>query len=179
MAKSQSELDIAFQQMEEDFAFTKEARRELIAKLRAEANKLTFSQEDKAMVIQAKVSILKTLDDVLKSDSDLALQKLKAKLARKDSETNGVVGSTIVAMLKSMRVNEEGLTTGDKTTDPTKDAMAAVTDRVNDLLRDGDSKTKQALDISEGETQECTDKPSSEIPIKDLKPLKEKDEDEV
>ena len=172
-----SELDAAFKELEEDFGYAKEARREVIKNLRVEAAKIKFSEFDKATVTMAKVSILKTLDDILKSDSDLTLQKLKMKLARKDSETNGLVGQTIAAMLKNMRVND-GLGQ-DPSKDPTEGAMEELAERAKALETTGDEKTKKALAISDGETQECGGLPTTSAPVANLKPLKTDDEDEL
>ena len=172
-----SELDSAFQELEQDFGYAKEVRREIINNLRVEAAKVRIEPTDKAMMVTAKMSIIKTLDDMLKSDSALTLDKLKMKLARKDSETNGLVGQTIAAMLKNMRVND-GLGQ-DQSKDPTEGAMEELTERAKALETTGDEKTKKALAISDGETQECGGLPTTSAPVANLKPLKTDDEDEL
>lgn len=165
-----SELDQAFKELEEDFGFAKESRREVIRNLRSQAASVKVSEYDKATTIMAKMTIVKTFDDLLKSDSDLTLQKLKMKLARKDSEMNGAVGQTIVAMLKNMRVNES---LDNKGVDPTVDAQKELDARMEQLSREGDEKTKKALTISEGELQESGGLPTTETPVTKLKPLKQ------
>ena len=171
-----SELDIAFKELEEDFAFAKEARREVINNLRSQAAKVKVSEYDKPLMVTAKMAIIKTFDDMLKSDSDLTLQKLKMKLARKDSETNGMIGATIAAMLKNMRVNE-GSESQPK--DPTEGAMEAITERAKELVSNGDDKIKKALSISDGETQECGGLPNTGGTVAPkLKPLKSDDDEE-
>lgn len=165
-----SELDQAFKELEEDFGYAKEARREVIRNLRSQAASVKVSEYDKSTTIIAKMTIIKTFDDLLKSDSDLTLQKLKMKLARKDSEMNGAVGQTIVAMLKNMRVNES---LDNNVADPTVDAQKELSARMEKLSREGDEKTKKALSISEGEIQETGGLPTTETPVAKLKPLKQ------
>ena len=173
---SNNELDQAFQELEADFGYAKEVRRELIDNLRVQAAKIKISEYDKPMMITAKMTVVKTLDDMLKSDSSLTLDKLKMKLARKDSETNGAIGATIAAMLKSMRINED-VGGGSTPKDPTEGAMDAITERAEQISKEGDAKTKKALIITDGETTECNGLPSSEVPVTKLKPLKEDDEE--
>ena len=170
-----NELDQAFAELEQDFGFAKEVRREIINNLRAEAAKVKISEYDKPMMIQAKMTVIKTLDDVLKSDSTLTLDKLKMKLARKDSESNGLVGQTIAAMLKNMRVND-GL--DQPASDPTAGAMEELSERAKKLETEGDTKTKKALEITDGETQECGGLPTTSAPVTKLKPIKLDEEDE-
>ena len=175
---SQSEFDKAFQEMEEDFSYSKKARRELIENLRDQACKIKFSEYDKASVTLAKVAIVNAFDGLLKSDENLSLQKIKMKLARKDSETNGLVGQTIAAMLKSIRVNEMS-DTGASKTDPTEGAMEAITQRAEELVKTGDKKTIKALTVSDGETTECGGaSPTTSVPVSKLKPLKQDDSEE-
>jgi len=176
MANS-SELDQAFKELEEDFGFSKEARREVIRNLRSQAASVKISEYDKATTIMAKMSIVKTFDDLLKSDSDLTLQKLKMKLARKDSETNGLVGQTIASMLKSIRVSDT--LNAQAKVDPTEGAMDAIKQRAEELLKSGDKKTAKALTVTEGETTDCGGAgPTTSTPVAKLKPLKMETEEE-
>ena len=170
-----NELDQAFAELEQDFGFAKEVRREIINNLRTQAAKVKITEYDKPMMVTAKMTIIKTLDDVLKSDSALTLDKLKMKLARKDSETNGMIGQTIASMLKNMRVNDGLDQDGDK--DPTTGAMDALTERAKKLSEEGDVKTKKALAISDGETQECGGLPTTSAPVTKLKPIKLDDDE--
>lgn len=173
-----SELDAAFEELETEFGGNREIRKELIANLRKVAAdpSMTIGPYDKAMVVQSKLMIFKTLDDLLKSSENLTVTKLKMKLARKDSETNGAIGATIAAMLKSMRINED-VGGGSTPKDPTEGAMDAITERAEQISKEGDAKTKKALTITDGETTECNGLPSSEVPVTKLKPLKEDDEE--
>lgn len=170
-----SELDQAFKELEEDFGFSKEARREVIRNLRSQAASVKISEYDKATTIMAKMSIVKTFDDLLKSDSDLTLQKLKMKLARKDSETNGMVGQTIAALLKNIRVSDTG---ANANKDPTEGAQEAIEERAAKLLEEGDAKVKKALSISEGETTDCGGtSPTTSAPVTKLKPIQESEDE--
>jgi len=170
-----SELDKAFAELEADFGYAKEARREVINNLRQEAAKVKISEYDKSSMIMAKMTIISTFDSMLKSDSDLTLQKLKMKLARKDSETNGMVGATIASLLKNIRVSDAAANNGK---DPTEGTQAAIEERAAKLLEEGDDKTKKALSISEGETTDCGGaSPTTSAPVTKLRPIKESEEE--
>ena len=176
MANS-SELDQAFKELEEDFGYAKEARREVIKNLRDQAAKVKVLEFDKSSMILAKMAIISTFDSILKSDSDLTLQKLKMKLARKDSETNGMVGQTIASMLKSIRVSDT--LNAQAKVDPTEGAMDAIKQRAEELLKSGDKKTAKALTVTEGETTDCGGAgPTTSTPVAKLKPLKMETEEE-
>lgn len=109
MSDNKTSIDQAFEEVEAVFGQNRVIRHEQIQNLREAANnpEMKISPFDKAMVIQSKLMIIKTLDDLLKSDEEVSLKKLKMKLARKDSETNGMVGQTIVALLKNIRATGE------------------------------------------------------------------------
>ena len=176
MANS-SELDQAFKELEEDFGYAKEARREVIKNLRDQAAKVKVLEFDKSSMILAKMAIISTFDSILKSDSDLTLQKLKMKRTRKDSETNGMVGQTIASMLKSIRVSDT--LNAQAKVDPTEGAMDAIKQRAEELLKSGDKKTAKALTVTEGETTDCGGAgPTTSTPVAKLKPLKMETEEE-
>ena len=85
-------LDEAFKELEETCGNNRVIRREMIEQLRAQIPKVVQINEfDKALMITAKMSVIKTLDDLLKSDDEVSVRNLKLKLARKDSETNGML----------------------------------------------------------------------------------------
>ena len=100
-------IDAAFEEVNETFGSARTVRREMIEMLRKQITKCQITEFDKALMITAKMSVIKTLDDLLKSDSEISVKRLKMQLARKDSETNGAVGATIVNLIKSIRATGE------------------------------------------------------------------------
>jgi len=159
-------LDAAFDEIQETFGTTRTIRREMIDQLRSQIGMMKIDPYDKAIMIQAKLMIAKTLDDLLKSDEEVSIKKLKMQLARKDSETNGMVGATIVNLLKNIRTNGETAETNKEV-----DRAAALKEL----------KAKQEnnpdLQISEGETEACGTLPTTDSNIP-TKPDKPKEEDE-
>ena len=109
------------------------------------------------------------MDDLLKSDQDVSVKKLKMQLARKDSETNGAVGATIVNLIKSIRATGEMFPEDHGEVD----RAAALKD-----LKDKQDENPN-LKISDGELEACGSMPTTdgeEPPT--LPEKKEEDEDE-
>ena len=104
-------------------------------------------------MVEAKLMIFKTLDDLLKSNEDLSLKKLKMRLARKDSETNGMVGQTVVALLKSIRATGEQ--PGDQSSQIDHNAVMAE-------LKSKQGEHKEELKISDGELEACGTSPTTD-----------------
>lgn len=156
-------IDQAMAELDSIWAESREIRREQIKNLREVCNnpEMKISPYDKAMMIQSKLAIINTIDSLLKSDENNSLQKAKMYLARKDSETNGQVGSTIIELLKMVRVNEKNNNIGGASVDST-----AVTDeltaKVKELAEKGTDEDRQAVTISDGELQACDGGPSTE-----------------
>ena len=98
MSAPMTPIDQAMAELDSIWAESREIRREQIKNLREVCNnpEMKISPYDKAMMIQSKLAIINTIDSLLKSDENNSLQKAKMYLARKDSETNGQVGSTII-----------------------------------------------------------------------------------
>lgn len=168
--KKKTAIDEAFEEFEQTTGNNRVVRREMIESLRkALANpEMAPSPYDKAMAMQAKVAVFKTLDDLLKSEEDVSLKSLKMRLARKDSETNGMVGQTVVALLKSIRASGE-----DNGGTPKEiDRGAAISDLKK--LQEGNKE----LEITPGELEQCASTPTSDgnVPVNNDK--KEEDEEE-
>ena len=157
-----NELDRAFSEFEKEFDTSREMRRGAIEMLQKEVAKVQISEYDKPMMIQAKMMIVKTFDDMLKSNEDITLKKLKMKLARKDSETNGVVGTAIVNLLKEVRADREK---------GTESKIADLAQAAEDIAKRGEDL---GIQISAGELEECGDAPNSDAP----RPEDEKDDEE-
>lgn len=144
-------LDEAFEEVESVFSENRVIRREMINQLRKQVTKMEISEYDKPMMIQAKLMIGKTLDDLLKSDEDVSVKKLKMKLARNDSETNGMVGQTIVNLLRNIRASGEP---SDSVGKVDRDDVTAELQKI----QEGNSE----LSITDGETEECGSTPSTD-----------------
>ena len=156
-------IDAAFEEVAETFGSARTVRREMIEMLRKQIVKCEINEYDKALMISAKMSVIKTLDDLLKSDQDVSVKKLKMQLARKDSETNGAVGATIVNLIKSIRATGEMFPEDQGEVD----RAAALKD-----LKDKQDENPN-LKISDGELEACGSMPTtdSEEPL----PLPEKE----
>ena len=167
--ESTNSLDAAFKELEETCGSNRTIRREMIEQLRAQIPKVVqISEYDKALMITAKMSVIKTLDDLLKSDEDVSVRNLKLKLARKDSETNGMIGETVTRLLRSIRPD------GKMLNEPGQDInRGAVMDELKNM-----QENNPELAVSKEETEECGASPSvdSDEPIAPLK--EEKDEEE-
>lgn len=162
-------IDAAFEEVNETFGSARTVRREMIEMLRKQITKCQITEFDKALMITAKMSVIKTLDDLLKSDSEVSVKKLKMQLARKDSETNGAVGATIVNLIKSIRATGEMFPEDQGEVD----RAAALKD-----LKDKQDENPN-LKISDGELEACGSMPTTdgeEPPT--LPEKKEEDEDE-
>ena len=160
-----NEVDLAFEELEKTFGSTKTVRREMIDMLRKQIIKCEIGEFDKALMISAKMSVIKTLDDLLKSDDDAAYKKLKVQLARKDSETNGVVGAAVVNILRNIKAMGEA--NGEHKVDP-DEAMSELK-----KMQEGNEE----LTVTSGELEECGSTPTNDgIPQPTKK--KEKDEDD-
>lgn len=153
MSESKNELDIAFEEFENELGDSREIRREMISQLRNQIKICTIESGDKPFLITAKLEILKTLDGLLNSESDISLKKIKMRLARKSDESNAMVGASIVQLLKSIRTNE---TDGETTSKQELSAsMEQLTHRVEDIAKSGDEKAKKSLTINDGELEAC------------------------
>jgi len=160
--ENKTAVDVAFEELEETFGNSKTIRREIISQLRKQVSKLEISEYDKPMMIQAKLMIGKTLNDLLISDDDAAYKKLRVQLARKDSETNGVVGAAVVGILKNIRAM--GMEQGNHGVDPDES--------MKELKKLQESNPELA--ITEGELEECGTVPTADGDV----PKKKKEEDE-
>ena len=102
-------------------------------------------------MITAKLLIPKTLDDLLKSDEDISIKRLKMKLLRNSDEVNSNIGQTIVNLLKNIRVTGE----------PSDTIGSVNRDNVIEELQKKQEGNKD-LAISDGEIEECGSLPSTD-----------------
>lgn len=151
--KNKTAIDAAFEEFETTVGNNRVIRREVIDMLRKQVPKCEIYEGEKAMAIQAKMMVIKTLDDLMKSDEEVSIKKLKMKLARQDSATNGMVGQTIVAMLKSIRAS------GDL---PEKPGQEINRDAAMAELLAKQEANKEELKISDGELETCGSSPTTD-----------------
>lgn len=164
----QTDFDKTFDELNKVCEENRIVRKQMISLLSQQISKCEISSYDKPLMITAKMSVLKTLDDLLKSDEDVSVRNLKLKLARKDSETNGMIGETVTRLLKSIRPD------GKLLNEPGQDInRGAVMDELKNM-----QENNPELAVSKAETEECGASPSvdNDEPIAPLKD--EKDEEE-
>lgn len=103
--KPKSALDKAFETFETEVADCKVIRKELITQLREDARKMRVSEFDKAMMVQAKMGVISTLNGMLKDVEDSAMKSVKLQLSRTEQENNGQYSQAIVQLLKMVRAD--------------------------------------------------------------------------
>jgi len=168
--KNKTAIDAAFDEVAQVFGENRVLRREQIQNLREAANNpaMKISEFDKPMLIQSKLMIIKTLDDLLKSDEDVSVKRLKMQLSKKDSETNGMVGQTIVSLLKSIRATGDQ-PDGSNTQVDHGEVMAELLEK---------QKDNKDLSVSAGELEQCGDAPTTDGSEPPRKEEKKEDEEE-
>ena len=153
-APTKNEIDQAFDTFEEQYRENKDIRREMISQLRKQVSKVEINPEyDKPMLIQSKLMVLKTLDDIIKSDEDMNIKRLRLKLQRKNDESNGMVGAAVVSLLKELKLNatsEGNRGDGERALEDAKKQLEA---RVEQIQAEGGDAAK-AIAVSDGEILE-------------------------
>lgn len=175
---SKNELDQAFAEFEAECSQGREIRREMINQLRKQVSVCEISSYDKPMMITAKLELLKTLDSIIKSDDDMSLKRLKTKLARKDSETNGVVGTAVINLLKMIRADRKDDEKNSGHAEEIKSAQEELLKRGEELAASTDPDIAKQVTVSQGELEECGTVPTSDAPAGTLEKLKKIDEEE-
>ena len=160
-------LDQAFEELANECNENRVIRRELIGQLRTAASKMTIGEFDKPSMITAKLLIPKTLDDLLKSDEDISIKRLKMKLLRNSDEVNSNIGQTIVNLLKNIRVTGE----------PSDTIGSVNRDNVIEELQKKQEGNKD-LAISDGEIEECGSLPSTDGNEPVIKKKEKEDEED-
>lgn len=149
-----SKFDLAFEELDKEFGASREMRKQAIELLQRQLAFAEIREGDKPMMIQSRLAIVKTLDDLIKSNTDLSLQKVKMQLARREGESNGMIGDAVVELLKLARADRK---------DVRKDENPQP---IGDLKKiDAELSQKAAeldLQISEGEMEACGTAPTSD-----------------
>lgn len=151
---TKNEIDQAFDTFEEQYKENRGIRKEMISQLRKQISKVEINPEyDKPMLIQSKLMVLKTLDDIIKSDEDMNIKRLRLKLQRKNDESNGMVGAAVVSLLKELKLNatsEGNRGDGERALEDAKKQLEA---RVEQIQAEGGDAAK-AIAVSDGEILE-------------------------
>jgi len=143
--KPKSALDQAFDKFQEDTEDCRFIRKEMIEQLRKDLPKAQVCEGDKAMMIQAKMSIVTTLNGLLKDVESAAAGKVKLRLSISEQESAGQYSKSIVNLLKMISVADA----------PKADGSTVV----DDSQIQGDLEKRAAeekIEITEGEISECS-----------------------
>ena len=141
-----NKLDEAFSELEKEFDESRPIRGQMIQLLQSQLDKCKIGDCDKPMMITAKMDVIKTLNSLLQSNEDLSLKKVKMQLARREGESNGMIGDAVVELLKLARADR-------------KDVKKDDAPHVEDLKKADQELSQKAaeldLHIAEGEMEAC------------------------
>lgn len=102
-----TKIDIALDKLQETISVADVVRQGMITTLRAETDVVQLnSNQSSATVLDAKMNIFKTLDDLLKSTVHDANIGVKSLLIKQDSETNESAKNATLELLKAISVND-------------------------------------------------------------------------
>ena len=156
--KPKSALDQAFDKFQEDTEDCRFIRKEMIEQLRRDLPKAQVTDGDKAMMIQAKMSIVTTLNGLLKDVESAAAGRVKLRLSISEQESAGQYSKSIVNLLKMISVKDTPTAGGA----PQKDDV----DIQNELTKRGEDLK---IEISEGELEACKGGAPSSGSVEDTK----------
>ena len=141
--KPKSALDRAFDKFQEETEGVSFIRKEMIDQLRKDLPKAQLVEGDKAMMIQAKMSVMTTLNGLLKDVESASINRVKLRLSINEQESAGQAAKSIVQLLKLIRADDRPEGSGDTRSDA-------------DIQSELDSRAaKEKITISEGELKPC------------------------
>lgn len=141
--KPKSALDQAFDKFKEETEGVSFIRKEMIEQLRKDLPKAQLVEGDKAMMIQAKMSVMTTLNGLLKDVESASINRVKLRLSINEQESAGQAAKSIVQLLKLIRADDRPEGGGDTRSD-------------GDIQSELDSRAaKENITISEGELKPC------------------------
>ena len=103
--KPKSELEKAIDIFESETSECTIIRKELIDQLRQDCKKMRVSEFDKSTMVMAKMSMVTTLNGMLKDVEDSAMKRVKFRMTQQEQETNGQYSQAIVQLLKMVRAD--------------------------------------------------------------------------
>lgn len=143
LEKPKSALDQAFDKFKEETENVSFIRKEMIEQLRKDLPKAQLVDGDKAMMIQAKMSVMSTLNGLLKDVESASMNRVKLRLSINEQESAGQAAKSIVQLLKLIRADDRPEGEGDTRSD-------------RDIQSELDSRAvKEKIIISEGELKPC------------------------
>lgn len=141
--KPKSALDQAFDKFKEETEGVSFIRKEMIEQLRKDLPKAQLVEGDKAMMIQAKMSVVTTLNGLLKDVESASINRVKLRLSINEQESAGQAAKSIVQLLKLIRADDRPEGSGDTRSD-------------SDIQSELDNRAaKEKITISEGELKPC------------------------
>lgn len=162
--KIKSSLTLAIEKFTEEAESANVIRKELISQLREDAKKMRVDPFDKAMVIQAKMSINTTLLGALKDVEDSAAKRVKMEMSKVEQENSGQFSQQIVELLKLVRADGRDDSNPDRPTQKEEDVQLQIKARGDQLgikISDGEKEGLGQLPAEQSETPK-EDEPSAE-----------------
>lgn len=134
------DINALFTELQHRFKKTTSIRKKVIKQLMAVVDDITLTGDDKASMIEAKMGIIKTLDDILKSDENNHTGLIKTMLYRQETESNANAKDAAVAMLREINMHLVGKSTG---------AGIIAADNIDSTINDLFSKTGEVISQDE------------------------------
>ena len=149
--KPQSELEKAIDIFEQETSECTLIRKEMIDTLRQDCKKMRVSEYDKSTMVMAKMSMVTTLNGMLKDVEDSAMKRVKFRMTQQEQEANGQYSQAIVQLLKMVRADG-------------KDAIQnAPAQTEQDIQKALDQKAEELkIEITKGELETCEGLPGGE-----------------
>ena len=141
--KPKSSLTVAIEKFTEEAEAANIIRKEVITQLREDVKKMRVDPFDKAMVIQAKMSINTTLLGALKDVEDSAAKRVKMEMSKVEQESGGQFAQSIVQLLKMVRCDGQDDTNPNREVQKEEDVQKAIAERGKEL----------GITITEGEKE--------------------------
>lgn len=125
--------ELAFDEMNTALESIKDKRSVLIDQLleTARTTKIDF-ENDAPRKTEMKLSLMKTVDDLLKSQESLYTGKVKINLQKKSEETNEGIKKMAVEILRNINMNQHPNAPVSTTTNDEENLKKAFDDMVND-----------------------------------------------
>ena len=99
----QTEIMNSMEEMQREVAESNEIRTTLINKLKPVVNSMNITPgEEKPTVTDAKLNVIKTVDDILKSKETAVVTMVKTMLAKKENSDNEKANQQITEVLKQI-----------------------------------------------------------------------------
>lgn len=149
--KPKSVLEQAIDKFEKEVADCSVIRKDMIAQLHADCKKMRVSEYDKAMMITAKMSMVTTLNGMLKDVEDSAMKRVKFRMSQQEQESNGQYAQACIALLKLVRADGRD-SVQNAPTQPENEVQDAITKRGDEL----------GIKITKGETEACVGLPGGD-----------------